>query len=224
MRQRGFAWWLYLVAAGAAVALLWAVVAWIDGRGYERGRLEVRAEWDKANRKAAADELARQAAITAALVEEQGKTETAERLAEDNDRKWKEAQRDSSRKGTVLAVCPPAEEPSAGTGDVGSGLRAPRPSAAAHAGGGAGVRFSWQFVLLYDAAWTGADGKPVFPASAGAQGPADAGAASPYGPGDLLDIHGENARGCSADRREYKALMNKIKAAEAAWGSGHATK
>lgn len=220
MRQRGFAWWVYLLAAGAAVALLWAVVAWIDGRGFERGKLKVKGEWDQANRDAETAARARRDAVAKALIIEEKRRLGAEQAAVDNHTKWQEALRESERNGKQLATCtrtprsdaqvrggaagqPTVQAP--GAGDV-AGPRGADPDP--------GVRFTAEFLRHYDTAWTGSDGKPVFGAAAR---PPDAASAGAVGPRELLQVHGINAERCSAARRELEALMNDLRAAEAAW-------
>jgi len=72
-----------------------------------------------------------------------------------------------------------------------------------------GLRLTPAFVLLWDAAWTGPDGEPVF---------SNTGIASnrstepdPVRPEEVLEIHAINAQRCSEDRRNYGALVTLIK-------------
>lgn len=79
------------------------------------------------------------------------------------------------------------------------------------------VHFTWSWVLDYDAAWTGAAGKPLFgdrPDAAGAAARADA--ASPYGPDEVFDVHAINAGKCSKVRRQLNKLLDTLDALEAA--------
>src|SRR3990167_747430 len=222
MRERGFIVpvWGYLVLAIVVLGMLYGLLAWVDNNwetsaGVRKGEAFRQAEWDAANRQAETDEKERQAAITAALLDEQKLADAADRRADDSHTLWKEAQRDARRKGTALAVCAGTPEPQPSGGDSGGGLRAPPSVAPA---GDPGIRLTWGGLRLYDAAWTGSDGKPVYPTPAGSDGTAGPGAASPYRLDDLVDVHGINAERCSADRRDYRALINRIRAAEAAWG------
>ena len=78
------------------------------------------------------------------------------------------------------------------------------------------VRFSWQFVSLWDRAWTGQAGKPVLPDPVAASG-ADADSLSPFGPREVLDSHAENASRCSTDRRSLNGLIDQIEHLRAGW-------
>lgn len=223
-RARGFLE-ARLVAGIMVIGLL--VVAFIaainyldrrDKRQFERGQADVMAKWNAANAKAAEDKARERAAVGRALIVADNARVAADEKAKNADQRWKEAVRESNRKGAVLAACDPpgSTEPAravAGGGPTpeaaGSGLVAgERPRA--------GVpRFSPEFVRELDTAWTGLDGEPVFAAADRRDGPAGPGA--PWVTAEeVRDTHGENARRCSADRRDFAALIARIKAAGAA--------
>jgi hypothetical protein len=225
-RQRGFGL-VHVLAGIALVGVVWGAVSWHASVHYARGQSDKQVEWDAANRKAVELAAARRLAVARALlVAENAKLKADEkaRIADDN---WKEAQRENRREGIALAVCPkrPAGPQSDRALAVGSpsgpGLRA-RAEDPGHAAVRGGLRFTWEFVRLFDSAWTGAGGEPVHAAAAGPEAAAGSGAAAPggasaYTPDDVLDVHGENARRCSADRREYRTLILKIQNAARAW-------
>lgn len=221
-----------LAALASLVAATLGAIAWVDSRGYNRGVAETETRWNEANRKAQAEQRAREAAVAAALAEEQDRRLSAEARAEQNDRKWREAVRDSRRNKVALGTCvQPATKradagadgrgPHAGAGElVGGGIRAPSVGADAARDPVLGsIRLTWEFVRLYDAAWTSRSGEPVFESPAGGEA-AQSADASPYGLDEVIEVHGENAASCSADRREFQALIGRIEAAEAAWGKG----
>lgn len=47
-KQRGFVWWIYLIAAGVVMAALAAIVWKIHNTGYVKGKAEVQLAWDQA--------------------------------------------------------------------------------------------------------------------------------------------------------------------------------
>lgn len=203
--QRGSMLIVYAIVAIAAVGMIWGAISWHAGVHYKRGLADKQVEWDAANRKAAAEELARRLAVARALKLADEARQAADNQAKVNEDKWKEAVRENRRKGVPLATCPEAPAPGA-----------PAAPPGAESGGG-GVRFTWSFVRLYDGAWTGKAGEPLYPAAAGGEGVPGPAAASPYGPADVLDVHGDNAGGASECRREYRSLVEKIRAAEQAF-------
>ena len=46
--QRGFVWWIYLIAAGVVLAAVVGIVWKIHNTGYEKGRAEIQLKWDQA--------------------------------------------------------------------------------------------------------------------------------------------------------------------------------
>lgn len=221
MKQRGEILLYALVAVGL-VGALYGLYNAIDSRAYARGLAQKQAEWDAANRAAEAEERARRTEVARLLLLEEQRRLAAEQAAKTNHNQWQEAVRESRRQGNTLAECNPAAEPagpSAGAdaaGGAGAGLRAPGLGGSGHATGSAVVRLTPEFVRLYDRAWTGLAGEPLFGVAAGREAPASAGAAWRT-PDELLDVHGHNAQSCSADRRELDALIRRIEAAERGW-------
>lgn len=211
-RQRGFGLIVYLVLALAVVGALGAIYHGIDSRAEERGELKVQARWDAQNAKDA--ERARQRRddqlATARRHSEQLHLAQAEAAA--NEQLWREAREEGRRNGTALAVCTKGK----GAANAGGSNAGPR----ADDGGGLDLRLTWQFVGLWDSAWTGPDGKPVHGDPGGvlarAQS-ADPAAPSPYGPDDVLDNHKANADACSADRRLLARLTALIKDLRDRW-------
>ena len=192
MRERGFGLIVYAVLALAILGTL-SGIAW---KIRESGKDAIRVEWAEANRLAqeAADRLTAERALEArkAVIALQ----QAERKAADANSKWKALRR--SQANAVLATCPsinPSVDKSA-TGAVAS----PQPDS--------GLRLTPSFVLLWDAAWTGPDGEPIWPHPAGAA--EGTSAADPVEPQTVLDTHAENASRCSANSRQLAKLINLI--------------
>lgn len=126
---------------------------------------------------------------------------------------WKEARDAAKRAGTPLAVadCSAAAPVAAAAG---SGLKDPAP--------GLRLRLTWEFVGLWDSAYTASDGKPLFGDTARAEkAAAGPGAASPYGPDELLDRHEANVAKYDACRRQLGALVKTIDGLEQQWAEQH---
>lgn len=216
MRQRGFGILGYLIAAGALVAALAGLYALVDGRGYARGSSEMQQRWNAANQEADDTQRERERDVSKELAVVDTARQAAEDKASKANLRWQEAKRESDRRGRALAAI---ESEPRGSGPVASGQSAAPDAAAAVDQPGVRIRTTWEFVRHYDSAWTGAGGEPVFPAAAGYSPTAESGAASPYGLGEVLDVHGENARRCSTDRREFQTVIDRIEAAERAWAN-----
>jgi hypothetical protein len=214
MKQRGFGILAYLIAGGALLAVLAGLYWGIERHGYARGAAAVQLKWEAANREAAAEQREREKAVSKALTDADTVRQAAQDRASDYNVKWQEVKRELQRKNTRLAV----QRDQAGVSATGK-PEAPAVDAAPDVGAGVGIRVTWGFVQLYDSAWTGTGGEPVFPIAAGYSPTAGPGAASPYGPADIVEVHGENAQRCSADREELRALMARIRMAEEAWDS-----
>ena len=92
-------------------------------------------------------------------------------------------------------------------------------SPAGPSGSPGGVLFSARFVRLWDAAWTGADGQPVFGDSAGAAAaPSSADSARPgVDAKAVLSNQTGNAQSCSDDRRRLNRLIDLIEQLERDW-------
>lgn len=226
-RERGFdhvQLALVVVALGLLTAGAIAVRSYLMGveeRGYKRGKAEVEAA-------ALLQQSMNEAAVVKALLAEQGKTNAAAALAAENERKWKEAKRAADRNGKPLVACA-QPRPDIGSSSTTSAVAGEPPAEGARApgvpAGDAGVRFLWRFVGLYDGAHLGIDGQPVFAASAehaGAAARADT--PSPYGPGKLLDVHGENAARHGDCLRKFDEAMRKIDAAAEAFDRANGRK
>lgn len=211
---------------GLLVVSVFAVLTYLDNRdkrNFELGQANVQAKWTAANLEAEQDKAARNVAVGKALIVADNARQAAEGKATSADQRWKEAVRESNRKGKPLATCDAvaSSEPNgadaggtgiaaSGPGMVGSGVAA-RP---------AGPRFTFEFVRQYDTAWTGSDGEPVFEATDG--GPGFAGSRTAWVTAEeIRDVHGENARRCSTDRRELDSLIKKIRAAAAAFDNAN---
>jgi len=201
-RERGS----LLVTLGLAVGALILVAAiglWVDRHwettaGVRKGEAKVRADWDRKNLEAqAAEDLA--AAERLKLAREHAKRLLkADEAATAANNSWKEAVNDLKRSKRALAVC---AEPK-GSED----------------GGSPGVLLTGDFVRLFDAAWTGSQGEPLFGVLGGGAapgGPPDP--AEAVGPDEVLDAHGANARTCSDNLRRLDALTVKIRALRDGW-------
>ena len=196
MRQRGS---IYVYAAIAVAGI--AALSGIYFAGYRAGGNAIRADWAAADQAAQAEaDMDREERQQDAWQASQDLS-AAQQKARDYEIKWKQAQK---RPGTVLAACgkpPPVDSrPTVNEGQP--------PAPASPSGPPDGLRFTWAFVGLYDAAWTGQAGQPLYP-DPGL--PADkAIQAAPVGPSDLLDTHAENASRCSAAYRQLNALIDLI--------------
>src|SRR3990167_1840338 len=193
--QRGFTLIVYAVLALAILGALGGI--YVAGRN--AGKDSKQGEWDAANvaaqQKADADRRAREDAARAAsqLLQNAQRDATAYRA------KWA-AER---AKQPILASCEPAkaqERPIALAGPPDG--KPPVPD------GGMQLRLTYAFVRLWDSAWTGSDGQPLFGDPGGL---ADA-TASPltFGPAEVLANHEENAARCSATARQLNALITLI--------------
>jgi hypothetical protein len=231
---------LYIALAGLVFAAALVARSWIADHAethYKRGLADKQLEWDKDKERAAELERQKHAALGRALLAEENRRLAAEEAADRNDAKWKEARRDASRKHAALASCEastgPAEPPRALAGAAGpvgpvepagngGEVGGPAPAAARAPAGGTGIRLHWRFVGLFDSVYTGLDGQPLSRAAvelaAGAPG---AEAPSPYGLGELLEVHGDNARGLSKCRRDIASVRTKVEKAVAAWDAKH---
>lgn len=218
-RQRGFGLLELGIVLGILVAL-GTLVWWADANietsaGVDRGRADKQAEWDLANAKATEDRRRRDANVARELIAADNARVAAESKASDADQRWKEATRAADRNRIALGTCSPGKQPVPGVLGTDGRVRS-MGEASDPAAGGDRILLTWQFVRDYDAAWTGRTGEPVFDPATRAPG-IDAASASPYGLRELRDVAGENAKRCSADRRELDSLIAKLRAAERAW-------
>ena len=196
LTQRGFALTglAYLFGAIALLGMLGTAVWKIR----ESGKDVVRLEWAAANLKA--DEDARELMLQR---REDGRDAailliTSNLAGKESDRKWQEAR--NALRDTTLAVCPTPRpgEKDAATTIVASPDR--------------GLRLTYSFLRLYDGAWTGQDGKPVFGDPRGASEAAPAPSApSARSLGDALDTHAENAHRASENSRQQNKLIDLIR-------------
>ena len=142
-------------------------------------------------------------------VDQAKKAQAAQAAADDYQQRWKEARNAAKRTGTPLAVadCGAAAPVTAAAG---SGLKDPA--------GPVRLRLTWEFVSLWDQAYTASDGQPLFGDTARAEkAAAGSGAASPYGPDELLDTHQVNAGRWDTCRRQLRALVDTIDGLERKW-------
>lgn len=216
MNQRGFViapWMIYLVIGLAVLGILGGIAHAIDSRGYQRGSLEVRKHWDAANRAAEKAQREREARVARELLLADKRAVAADQKADQAETKWKEQRRDAG----PLAVCRPISKP-APTDSVGADVAASgsglRPPAGPGDAGAPGVLVTPDFVRLHDGAWLKPSGEPLHRADTWNPGPAGAGIPV----SEVLDVGAENARRCSADRRELATLKERIERAEAAYG------
>lgn len=193
----------------AIVAALAGAVWWVDDNGYDRGVSKTKALWAEADRKAEAKKAEDRAAAARIIRDQAVGLMRATENATLSNQQWQEARNAARRNRTPLVVCP---EPQTSPSDQPSTARSDPP----------GLALTWEFVRLYDTAWTGPAGEPVFtgrPVAAPAS--FAAGAASPYSIDDLVDAHGENAKRCSEDRRRLNALVTALDRLEADFEARH---
>ena len=203
-RQAGVAILLYLGLALAILIAFGAIGRAIFNAGVEHEQA-AQAERDRAAQARARenDLILREQAREASL-----RLLAANQEARNYETKWKHARR--SLRDSALAVCPAADalQPpyTASTPEVAS----PTPPG--------GLRLTYGFLRLYDGAWTGEQGQPVFGDPGGPpEGAPPAGAPSARGLGDALEAHAENARRCSENSRQLKRLAETVKALRAKW-------
>lgn len=147
-------------------------------------------------------------------VEQARKAQANQATADDYQQKWKEMRNAVKRSGTPFAVADGCTAPP-GPVAAGSGLKDPA--------GPVRLRLTWEFVGLWDSVYTDGDGQPLFGDTVrvekAAAGP---GAASPYGPDDILDRHEVNAARWDNCRRQLRALIGTIDGLERDWNVRHA--
>ena len=208
-RQRGFLEGplLYLVLGIALLGALAGLVGiWksyingVDKKGYDRGRLEITAKWEAADRqatdKAAKDRQALQGKVNE-LTEKHGQAlDLALSYHDDWEKEKANARR--AKKPLTTVTCPTTPGPAADQPDV---------------------RLTGLFVRTYDAAWTGPDGKPLYPDTGEPAPTAGQTSTAGYTVDDLLDTHGKNAERYNACVRDYTALINTVLKLKADWGT-----
>jgi hypothetical protein len=211
--------------------IIYAIIAVVGGVGifgayrwaYNRGADSVQEKWDEANRIEAKKEAERKAGEEKILAAEKTKREVAERQAAQAELNWKEAVDAARKEKRKLAgvVCPPPAvgvpaKPALGT-PPSKPTFAPSPFVLE---GGGDLRFTWEFVGLYDSIWTDREGKPVHGTPQGilkGAGQTDATALAPYGPQEVIEAHGKNAVRCSSIERLYNSLLDTIQKLEKDW-------
>ena len=176
----------YLIAGIALVGALVGGYMKVHGDGLKQGRAEVQNVWDAENRKAQAAADATRAAREAEARTHAARYDAANAAAADYHALWLQAK---ARNTQPLATC--------GLVNAVAGER----DGAGHAPDRVSV--TAQFVRLYDAAWSGRDGKPVFSYSGEPSDPAGGTATVE----EVLTNHGENAARCSDNSRRYSALI-----------------
>lgn len=190
------------------ITALAGAVWWVDDNGFDRGTAKAEARWAAADRKAEAEKAKDRAAALRIIRDQAAALMRATENATQSNQQWQEARNAARRNRTPLAVCTeptPANEAS--------------PASVAQRDSPA---LTWEFVRLYDTAWTGKAGESVFTGRPVAAGEVvSAGAASPYTVDDVIDTHGENAKRCSADRRRLDALVDALDKLEADFDARH---
>lgn len=192
-RQRGFGLLAYAIAAIVILGMIGAGTRAI----YVAGVDSEKAAQAERDRKAQA-----QARENDLILREDGR-DAAMRLhaanmeARKHETNWNQAR--NALRDTALFVCPSPPEP-------GAVASAPR------------LRLTYGFLRLWDGAWTGDAGQPVFgdPGGPPESAPA-AGAPSTRGLDEALDNHGENARRASENYRQLKRLTETLKKLRADW-------
>ena len=207
---RGFGW-IQVVVILAIVATTAAVLIGTYHQGKGAGRLEVQSRWDADKIARAAKTAALEQDLSDALKEGEERRVALSAQARTHEDNWRRERREARNRGDVLAACE----------DGARGNAAPGIRQAGDGGGAPRIRLTWSFVRQYDGAWSGADGQPVSPLAGRDLGAERARALAPYGIDDVLDVAGENAISCSRDRRELARLIDRIKAAGAAWDNAN---
>lgn len=194
--------WLY-------VALAAVVAACIGGTyvaGLSAGKSQKQVEWDQANREAEEAERRARSAREAAARKAEAALSAAERRATNAETKWR-AERAKGRP-IATAECPAPAQPVAKGPSEEVSPPTDTPS-------GSGIRFTAAGLGLWDSAWTGYEGEPVF----GNPGDIASGAefsGTPLPPLEAaLENHAENARRWSEDRRQLKSLIELVRRLQA---------
>ena len=200
-RTRGFGIIVYLVLALAILAML-SGIAW---KIRESGKDAIRVEWAAANRLAEAEQARKRLASEEVDRQQRIALQQAQKEAKANETKWKQER--AKARNVALAGCSAAPR------------MAQDSTAKPPEGSSGGVRFTWRFVMLYDTAWTGQAGQPVFGHNPTPEG-AGADTLSPIGPQELTDTHQENAARCSEDRRNLNNLIETIERLRLKWDKG----
>jgi hypothetical protein len=214
MKQKGIAaGWLYLIGLAALVGALTWLHHTIDARGYARGEAKVQAAWDKEKLDAGKAAVALRKKQDTAMREEVTARQAAETLAADYQALWQEARDDARKQKRPLAnvQCPAAGSRS------GTSMAIPEVDDSA---GVPRLLLTWEFVSLFDSAWTRADGKPLFADPAGIlarAGRPDPASSSPYGLGDILERHKVNAGRDDTCRRQLTGLIGVINRLSTNW-------
>lgn len=211
MRVRGD---IEVLMAGAIAALVLVIATGLfcEWHGHKLGLEEKQAEWDRQKLADIAAGQKRDRDVSAALDTLAKSKADADRRAEENETKWKEARREAQRNVVSLGTCVADRHFDVPAGGAAAPSNSGAPAGAAH------VLLSWTFVGLHDSAFTGLDGKPLSEAAAGiAADAARAGTPSPYGLDELLEVDSDNARSLSACRRDVDGIRSKVEAAAAAW-------
>lgn len=189
--------WLYI---GAALALI-AALGGIYGLGHSAGSSKIEAQWLQANAQAEEAERKSRLAREAESRRSADLLAAADLKAREADARWRSER--AKRKPIATAACPSSAGPVA----EGSPLEEYRPSD--------GIRFTPAGLGLWDAAWTGSEGEPVF----GDPGAIAAGAVTAAAPlptlEDAVDTHAENAQRCSENRRQLVSLIELIQRLQA---------
>lgn len=195
--QRGFGLIVYAVLALAVLGTL----AGISYKIRESGKDAVRVEWAEANRQAEAQAAKVRATREAEASKSVIALQQAERKAADYENRYRQARNASKAR---LAECSPTPQPATASA-----------AAAPVASPDGGIRLTPAFVLQWDAAWTGREGRPLWPVSDPGEAAGGPAAADPVGPAQVLENHAENAFRCDAARRqlgELTALIKRLRA------------
>lgn len=192
--KRGFAGIELLVWAAIALAILGAIGGIMHSLKMA-GVNEERAAQAERDRKQQEMDNARRDERKGIIQKAAADVVKANAEADDYRARW----RKEKNRGASLATCDqsPSPAPAAGGGVAGARL---------------GVRFTPDFVRLWDGAWTGPTGQPIFGDRGElALGPAAADSVESPGVDAVLDNHEENASRCSKNSRQLKTLVDTIK-------------
>ena len=197
----------YGLIALAIIAGLGGLYGTIHHSGVAEGRAEVEARWQAANDLAAKQAAERRDAAAKTAAASAAALAAAQQESTVYASKWR-AER-AKHANATLAGCSTSSQTNA------TGRQGTLPSPASRGA----VRFSNGFLRLWDAAWTGPDGQPVFPdpAPSAIQPAASPDALSGIGPGEVLDNHQANAESCSRDRRALDSLIDQVEKLRAGW-------
>lgn len=220
---------VYIIAAIALIGALAGLYVKIHHDAYAAGAASVQEKWDAATIKAqkkAAEDVAARDAIIADLKKQLADEQVA---AGDYQTKWQGAIDELHRKGTQLVACVrrgrSAVEEARAANDRANLTKKEVEDIQASGTTDFVALLSYRYLGLWDSAWTGTRGEPLFgdPQQLAERYGASAGAdsISPYSTDDLLKNHGVNAARQSECLRRLDQVKVRLETLSKDWEQRH---